>query len=76
MLQPLELVVSRQDDQVVVEASELGEVGWGATLMLAIADLQRALAELYSSLEADQGRLSDDLSRLWQRLQTFIARRG
>ena len=49
----------------VVEAPELNEFGFGNNLSEAIQDLQAAIAELYHTLEAEQGRLGPDLVAVW-----------
>ena len=49
----------------VVEAPELNEFGFGNNLSEAIQDLQAAIAELYLTLEAEQGQLGPDLVAVW-----------
>jgi hypothetical protein len=49
----------------VIEATELNEFGFGNNHSEAIQDLQAAIAELYLTLEAEQGRLGLDLVAVW-----------
>ena len=49
----------------VIEATGLNEFGFGNNLSEAIQDLQAAIAELYLTLEAEQGRLGPDLVAVW-----------
>ena len=76
LLQPLEILVSQREAQIVLESPDLGEVAWGTTLSLALRDLQRAIAELYFSLDVDRDRLGPDLEKIRERMQELIARRG
>lgn len=76
LLRPLEVVVSRREGQVVLESPDLGEVAWGGNLSLALRDLQRAISELYFSLEADRHRLGPDLQKIREHFQGLIAPRG
>jgi len=59
---------------VVAEAAEFNEFGFGANWSEALADLQRAIAELYFTLEEEQERLGADLQSVWGRLQQKIQR--
>ena len=47
--------------QVVVEAPEINEFGYGDTLREALDDLRAAVAELYFTLDTDSERLGPDL---------------
>jgi hypothetical protein len=71
----LNVVVTKEEDQVAAEAEELNEFGYGDNPTEAISDLQRAIAELYFTLEEDQGRLGKGLQDVWQTLQAKIVRR-
>lgn len=70
----LQVVISQEDGQIVAEAVELNEFGWGANLGEALADLQRAAAELYFQLDADQERLGPGLRAVWGTLRAKIRR--
>lgn len=50
-------------DQVVVEAPELEEFGYGADAAQARFDLQRAIVELFHRLRVDRERLGSDLAK-------------
>lgn len=74
LVEPLEAAISQEEDQVLAEAVELNEFGWGANLSEAIADLQRAVGELYFQLETDQQRLGVGLQAVWETLRAKIRR--
>ena len=60
--EPIEVVRTTEEGKCVVEAPELNEFGFGDNPSEAIADLQAAIAELYFTLDAEQGRLGPDLA--------------
>lgn len=72
---PLPVKLSTEGGHVIAEAEELDEFGFGTNPSEAIRDLQRALAELYFTLEQEQHRLGPDLQRVWGRLQSAIRHR-
>jgi hypothetical protein len=72
---PIAVRVMVENQDIVLESLELDEFGFGNTLSDAIIDLQRAIAELYFTLEQEQYRLGPDLERVWQILQQKIQRR-
>ena len=72
---PLSVTITQEDGQFVAEAEEINEFGYGETVSIAIPDLQRAIAELYFTLEEDQDRLGPDVQEVWEVLQTKILRR-
>lgn len=74
LLAPLDVAISEEGGQIVAEVESLNEYGWGENLGDAVADLQRAIAELYYSLEADRDRLGADLQRTWETLERVIRR--
>lgn len=57
---------------VIAEAVEFNEFGFGDNWSEALADLQRAIAELYFTLEEEQEQLGADLQRVWASLQQKI----
>ena len=61
VVEPLAVRSTTEAGQVVLEAPEINEFGYGGTLSEAIADLQAAIAELYFTLDADKERLGTDL---------------
>ena len=70
----IEVVIFETEGLVVAEAEELYECGDGADQGEAIADLQYALADLYFTLEAEQGNLGQGFRQVWQILQTKVER--
>src|SRR5688572_2116274 len=66
VINPIPLVVTREQDQVVAHAPDLGEFGQGDNRSEAIADLQRSIADLFSSLKAESSRLGADLQEVWR----------
>ena len=71
---PIEVAVFAEGGQVVAAAAGLDEFGFGDDLPAAIGDLQAALADLYFTLEAEQGHLGKGLRRVWQGLQDKVER--
>jgi hypothetical protein len=65
LVEALDVAITVEDGQVVAEAVEINEFGWGANVSEAILDLQRAVAELYFQLEADEHRLGSGLQAMW-----------
>jgi hypothetical protein len=72
---PITVTFTKEDQHVIAEATELDEVGFGANLSEALRDLQRAIVELYLTLEEGKDRLSPDLQRVWTTLQHKLLRR-
>ncbi len=72
--EPIEIVRTTEDGKCVVEAPELNEFGFGDNLSEAIADLQAAIAELYFTLDAEQGRLGPDLAAVRATLSRKLRR--
>ena len=72
---PIRVKLAREDQHIIAEAVELNEFGCGANLSEALHDLQRAIVELYFTLEQDQHRLGPDLQQVWAALQRTILRR-
>jgi hypothetical protein len=72
---PITVRFKREHRQFVAEAAEFNEFGFGETWSEALADLQRAIAELYFMLDEEQARLGSDLHRTWAALQQKIRRR-
>lgn len=69
---PFAVSFSTEESQVIAEASEIDEFGFGETCSEALADLQRAITELYFSLSQDKDRLGPDLIRVWAILQQKV----
>lgn len=72
---PIVVKCGKENDDIVVEAVELDEFGFGKNLSEAIRDLQAAIVELYFALEQESNRLGSDLQRVWKALQRTIRRR-
>lgn len=75
VISPLQVKFTCEDKHTIAEAIELDEFGFGENVSEAIADLQRTVAELYFTLEKEQGRLGVDLQRIWNILQKKILKR-
>ena len=75
VVSPISVRSMVENEQIILESEELDEFGFGRTLSEAIIDLQRAIAELYLTLEEEQNRLGPDLERVWSILQQKIQRR-
>lgn len=71
---PIAVRTTKENQHVIAEATELDEFGFGANLSEALRDLQRAIVELYLTLEEGKDRLSPDLQRVWATLQTKLLR--
>ena len=72
---PISVNVTYENEQVIVEAEEINEFGFGENISVAIADLQRAIVELYLTLEKEQDRLGEDLKKVWGILQKKILKK-
>ena len=70
----IDVAVFETEGLVVAEAEELYECGDGTSQAAAVADLQYALADLYFTLEAEQGNLGQGLRQVWEILQTKVER--
>ncbi|OGO30066.1 MAG: hypothetical protein A2Z29_06555 [Chloroflexi bacterium RBG_16_56_11] len=72
---PIRVKFSYENEQVIAEAEEINEFGFGTNSSEALVDLQRAISELYFTLEKEQKRLGMDLQKVWAVLQEKILRR-
>lgn len=72
---PITVKLTKEDQHVIAEATELDEFGFGANLSEALRDLQRAIVELYFTLETEQDRLGPDLQKIRATLQRKLLRR-
>ena len=75
VVSPITVKFTVDDRNVVAEAVDFNEFGFGANSSGAVADLQRAVVELYFTLEKEQNRLGADLRGVWERLQQKIRKR-
>ena len=67
--EPFEVAVAQENADFMLEAVEVSEFGFGINPSEALADLQRAIGELYTTLEVDQKNLGRDLVEVWAILQ-------
>lgn len=72
---PFAVKLEAENNDIIAEAPEFNEFGFGKNASDALADLQRAVVELYLALEQEQQRLGPDLLQTWQTLQKHIAKR-
>ncbi len=72
---PITVKLTKEDQHVIAEATELNEFGFGTNLSEALRDLQRAIIELYFTLEAEQDRLGPVLQKIRATLQRKLLRR-
>ena len=72
---PFSVKFAVEEPHVIAEAAEFNEFGFGSNWPEALADLQRAISELYFTLEEGQEQLGTDLQKVWGRLQEKIQKR-
>lgn len=72
---PIVVKFSAEGNHFIAQGEEFNEFGFGTNPSEALRDLQRALTELYFTLEREQHRLGPDLALVWARLQQTIRRR-
>ena len=75
VISPFQIKFTYEGKHVIAEAVDLDEFGFSENVSGAITDLQRAIGELYFTLEKEQTRLGTDLQRIWNILQEKILRR-
>lgn len=69
---PITVKFISEGPNIIAEAVEFNEFGFGQNRSEALADLQHAIAELYFTLEESKGRLGVDLQMVWKNLQQNI----
>lgn len=69
---PIRVKMDVEGSQYVAEATEFSEFGFGASRSEAIRDLQRALVELYFTLDQEQDHLGSDLAKVWESLKSQV----
>jgi hypothetical protein len=74
IITPIVVRFFEDHDRVVAEATELNEFGFGSNASEALRDIQRAIAQLYRSLEESVGRLGPDLQSTWSVLRTMVTK--
>ncbi|MGA2158050.1 MAG: hypothetical protein ABSG90_02405 [Dehalococcoidia bacterium] len=72
---PFKVAFTYDKDQVVAEATEISEFGFGNNFTEALIDLQRTVSELYFTLDSEQERLGPDLQKVWSVLRQKISKR-
>ncbi|MGD0779175.1 MAG: hypothetical protein ABR954_00090 [Dehalococcoidales bacterium] len=72
---PIRVKFAFENNKVIAEAEEVNEFGFGENMSEALADLQRAIAELFFTLEREQKRLGADLKKVWGILKEKITKR-
>ena len=72
---PIKVKFTEEGKHIIAEAAELNEFGFGENPSGALIDLQRAIAELYLTLEKEQTHLGKDLQGVWATLQGKIHKR-
>ncbi len=75
MVSPIAVKCRKENQDIIAEAVDFNEFGFGKNLSEAIRDLQAAIVELYFTLERESSRLGPDLRRVWEILQQTIHRR-
>lgn len=74
VIAPIHVRLFEEHGQVVAEATDLSEFGFGSNVSEAMRDVQRAIAQLYFSLDQDRERLGSDLQSAWSTLERTVAR--
>lgn len=74
IVSPILVRLFLEHDSVVAEAIELNEFGYGENISEAVRDIQRAIAQLYFSLEESSAHLGPDLVSTWSALQRMVTR--
>jgi len=69
---PIKVKFATEGKHIIAEAVELNEFGFGENPSAALIDLQRAIAELYFTLEEEQDHLGKDLQNVWAEIQEKI----
>ena len=71
---PFTVKLDTENEDHIAEVEAINEFGFGKSIWEAVADLQRAIVDLYFTLEEDQDRLGPDLSSVWRTLQEMVNR--
>jgi hypothetical protein len=72
---PIKVDFLNEKDKIIAEAEEINEFGFGDNRSEALVDLQRAIRELYFTLEKEHRKLGTDLQHVWEVLQKKILKR-
>lgn len=71
---PFAVKLDTENEDYIAEVEVISEFGFGKSISEAVADLQRAIVDLYFTLEEDQNRLGPDLDSVWRTLQEMVSR--
>jgi len=69
---PIKVRFTSEDPHIIAEAVDFDEFGFGENYSEALVDLQHTIAELFFTLEEEQGHLGHDLQNVWASLQGHI----
>lgn len=69
---PITVRCTRENQDIITEAVEFNEFGFGKSVSESLSDLQATIAELYFALKENQQRLGPDLRHVWETLQQKI----
>jgi hypothetical protein len=75
ILRPIDVTLTKENDDVIAEAHELNEFGFGKNFSEALRDLQRTIVELYLSLTSGQHDLGPDLLHTLDTLKANVSLR-
>jgi len=70
----IQVKFAREHGDLIAEATEINEFGFGKNMSEAVRDLQLTIVELYLTLQAEQTRLGRDLERTWTVISAKIAK--
>jgi len=74
VVEPIQVSFATEHGQFIAEAAEINEFGFGRNPSEALRDLEKAIVELYVTLEMERERLGQDLGRTWALLSGKIRR--
>lgn len=69
---PIVVRCTRENQDIITEAVELNEFGFGKSFSESLIDLQATIGELYFTLKENRQRLGPDLQCIWETLQQKI----
>lgn len=74
IVSPIRVRFFSEHDRIVAEAIDLDEFGFGSNMSEAVCDIQRAVSQLYFSLEESKDRLGADLASTSSALQRLVVK--
>ena len=69
---PIRVKLTQEGQNIIANAVEFNEFGFGKNPSEALADVQHAIVELYFTLDKEYDCLGSDLQRVWAELQKKI----